>query len=192
MRHTAPPAAPLCRRDTLRGAELNGRDRHRLYCQLRLLYVLDGLPEGDAAVPEADRSCITRAAEGVERELRQFRWVLEALTDAEACRLEGTGFGAVILILLRRQGRGSCRSCWHSPHASSAGCQPLTRCPACCPACRPTCSEQANNLEGWRRADGPNVSGLSLKERFEQFPVVEAEEGGWHWGRHCAYCRHKR
>lgn len=86
MRHTAPPAAPLCRHDTLRGAELNGRDRHRLYCQLRLLYVLDGLPEGDAAVPEADRSCITRAAEGVERELRQFRWVLEALTDAEACR----------------------------------------------------------------------------------------------------------
>jgi hypothetical protein len=46
--------------------------------------------------------------------------------------------------------------------------------------------EQANNLEGWRRADA------GLRKRCEECPVVEAEEGGWRWGRHCAFCLHKR
>ncbi|KAL4448277.1 hypothetical protein ABPG75_005496 [Micractinium tetrahymenae] len=112
-------------RSDMRGAELSERDRHRLYCQLRLLRLLGDLPEGGGGVPHTDKSCISRAAEALERELRQL-------------------------------------------------------------------SEQANNLEGWRRADGPNASGLSLRERFEQFPVVQAEEGDWRWGRHCAYCRHDR
>lgn len=61
-----------------------------------------------------------------------------------------------------------------------------------CPTGCPACSEQANHLEGWRRADGPDASGLSLEQRFKQFPVVEAEEGGWRWGYHCAFCRHDR
>ena len=46
--------------------------------------------------------------------------------------------------------------------------------------------EQANNLEGWRRADA------GLRQRFEECPVLEAQEGGWRWGRHCAFCRHDR
>ncbi|KAL4421820.1 hypothetical protein ABPG77_001609 [Micractinium sp. CCAP 211/92] len=112
-------------RSAMQGARLSERDRHRLTCQLRLLRLLGGLPADGACLSEADKSCITRAAEGVERELLQL-------------------------------------------------------------------SEQANNLEGWRRADGPNASGLSLKQRFEQFPVVEAEQGGWRPGRHCAFCRHDR
>ncbi|PSC67094.1 zinc knuckle domain-containing [Micractinium conductrix] len=46
--------------------------------------------------------------------------------------------------------------------------------------------EQYNNLEGWRRADA------GLRQRFEDCPVVEEAEGGWQWGRHCAFCRHDR
>ncbi len=61
----------------MQGARLSERDRHRLTCQLRLLRLLGGLPADGACLSEADKSCITRAAEGVERELLQLRWVLQ-------------------------------------------------------------------------------------------------------------------
>ncbi|KAI7835919.1 hypothetical protein COHA_010199 [Chlorella ohadii] len=45
---------------------------------------------------------------------------------------------------------------------------------------------QSQNLEHWRRSDP------GLQARFEEYALLETEEGGYRWGKHCSYCRHDR